>query len=63
MGNGVPFLYINNVDAKFPVDSNVFSKDLLWDNFSICRFASDSFNTSQTAHNLWNVSLSLEETF
>ena len=73
MGGAVPILYINNIDSKISSisynatnDGNVtiaVDDNIMWDQFHICRVDEKSFKFTQVNHNMWNISLSLYESF
>ena len=57
MNTMLPFIYIHNVNAKAGTNTGSLSDDVLWDQFDICRFTSNSIELEHVSHNLFNVSL------
>ena len=66
-GGSLPFLWINNIDAKVveQLDTNGNGElgDIKWDQFSICRLEDNAYQFTQVNFNMWNVSLELYESF
>ena len=69
LGGALPFIFIENIDAKFsslsyPDGTPDYTKEqIIWDQFCICRVDKNSFRFTQSSHNVFSVALNVYETF